>query len=430
MSATERLYYHDSRLLEFDARVISLSERDDGQIAVTLDRTAFYPTGGGQPTDTGTLGDARVVDCIDAEDDGVLHVIQGPTPEVGDTVQGRVDWPRRLDHLQQHTGQHILSAAFVHLFDAPTRSFRVLEHECEIDVALGDPTDEAVEQAVDLANQIIWESRPITIRQVTSEEAAALPLRKEPAREGELRLIEIDNFDLTPCGGTHAKSSGEVGVIVVRSWERAKGLTRIHFMAGMRALADYRKTNQTARDVAALFSAGREDSPALVAKIIEDNKKLTRRVSELEEVASRVEAEELLNQGGSNPTVNEASRLAAGYRPPALGSERARGLIVIAKIFDDRNADSLKHLALALIAHPNTVALLGSRDGETARLVFARSSDAAGDMNVLMRKGCEVIDGRGGGRPDMAQGGGKNIEKLSEAIEAAQNSFVAAQSNG
>jgi alanyl-tRNA synthetase len=441
MSATERLYYHDSRLLEFDARVISLSELDDGQIAVTLDRTAFYPTGGGQPTDTGTLGDARVVDCIDVEDDGVLHVIQGPTPEVGDTIHGRVDWPRRLNHLQQHTGQHILSAAFVKLFDAPTHSFRVLEHECEIDVALDDPTDGKIEQAVDLANRIIWESRPIQIRQVTSEEATALPLRKEPARAGQLRIIEIDDFDLTPCGGTHAGSTGEVGVIVVRSWERAKGLARIQFMAGIRVLADYRKANHTGREVAALFSAGREDSPALVAKLVEENKKLTRRVSELEEVASRVEAEELLQE--------ETSRLAAGYRPPALDSEPVRvsaidgergsrrtvsdglaesaseaGPLVITKVFDDRNADSLKHLALALIAHPKTVALLGSRDGATARLVFARSSEAPGDMNALMRDACKVIDGRGGGRPDMAQGGGKNVEKLSEAIEAATHKFM------
>ena len=130
MGRTERLYYHDSRLLEFDATVISVSERDDGQIAVTLDRTAFYPTGGGQPTDTGTLGEARVLDCIDAESDGVLHLILGSVPEIGDRVHGQIDWLRRLDHLQQHTGQHILSAAFVKLFDAPTHSFRVLEHEC------------------------------------------------------------------------------------------------------------------------------------------------------------------------------------------------------------------------------------------------------------------------------------------------------------
>jgi alanyl-tRNA synthetase len=321
---------------------------------------------------------------------------------VGDTVHGKVDWLRRLHHLQQHTGQHILSAAFVQLFDAPTLSFRMLEHECEIDVALVDPTDERIEQAVDLANQIIWESRPISIRQVTSEEAASLPLRKEPAREGELRIIEIEDFDLTPCGGTHARLTGEVGVIAVRSWERAKGLSRIHFMAGIRALADYRKANQTAREVAALFSAGREDSAALVAKIIEDNKKLTRRVSELEQVASRVEAEELLK-------LREFSDIETR---------------VIAKIFEDRNVDSLKHLALALIGHPNTVALLGSRDGDTGRLVFARSTDASGDMNALMRGACLLIDGRGGGRADMAQGGGKNVGAIEVAIETAAHEYL------
>src|SRR5438094_3921341 len=296
MSATERLYYHDSRLLEFDARVIDLSERDDGAVAVTLDRTAFYPTGGGQPNDTGMLGGARVVDCIDAESEGVLHVIQGAVPQIGDAVRGKIDWLRRLDHMQQHTGQHILSAAFVREFEAPTHSFRVLEHECEIDVALEDPTDERIEQAVNLANQIIWECRPIQVRHVTSEEAASLPLRKEPSREGELRVIEIDRFDLTPCGGTHAKSTGEVGVIAVRSWERAKGLTRIQFMAGMRVLADYRKANRTARDVAAMFSSGREDSAALVSKLIEESKKLRRRVSELEELACCIETEDLLKQ--------------------------------------------------------------------------------------------------------------------------------------
>jgi len=444
--ATERLYYHDSRLLEFDATVIGVSERDDGQIAVILDRTAFYPTGGGQPTDTGTLGEARVVDCIDVESDGVLHMIQGSVPEIGDRVHGKIDWLRRLGHLQQHTGQHILSAAFVRLFDAPTHSFRVLEHECEIDVALDDPTDERIEQAVDLANQIIWENRPMTIRHVTSEEAANLPLRKEPSREGALRVIEIEDFDLTPCGGTHAKSTGEVGVIVVRSWERAKGLTRIQFMAGIRVLADYRKANRTARDVAALFSAGREDSPVLVGQMVGENKKLRRRVSELEQVACRVEAEDLLR--GSSPTVREGIESASdsGRVDREAVTDSSRGLSaqrdtpgsdrkkvsdpegvtpssvsarIISRIFDDRDADSLKCLALALIGYPNTVALLGSRDGDTARLVFARSSDADGDMNSLMREACSIIGGRGGGKADMAQGGGQNVARLADAIESA-----------
>lgn len=398
MSATERLYYHDSRLLEFDARVVDLSQRDDGAIAVVLDRTAFYPTGGGQPNDTGMLGDAQVVDCIDAEENGVLHVIQGPAPQIGDSVHGKIDRLRRLDHLQQHTGQHILSAAFVKLFDAPTRSFRVLEHECEIDVDLEDPSDEKIGRAVDLANQIIWEARPIDVKNVTSAEAAELPLRKGPARAGDLRIIEIDDFDLTPCGGTHAQSTGEVGCLAVRSWERAKGLARIQFMAGGRVLNDYRKANRTATEVASLFSSGREDSPALLAKLIEENKNLTRRVRELDEIACRVEAEDLL-RGNQEPVK------------------------IINQLFDNRSADSLKHLAQALMSHAGVVALLGSRDGDAARLVFARSADAAGDMNALMRKACEMIDGRGGGKPEMAQGGGKQVAALAEALETAARSL-------
>ncbi len=432
MSATERLYYSDSHLLEFDARVIDLSQRDDGAIAVRLDRTAFYPTGGGQPNDTGTLGEARVVDCIDAEADGVLHVIQGPAPQVGETVHGKIDRRRRLDHMQQHTGQHILSAAFVKLFDAPTRSFRVLEHECEIDVALDDPSDEKIEQAVDLANQIIWEARPIQIQNVSSTEAAAMPLRKEPAREGELRVIQIEDFDLTPCGGTHARSTGEVGVIAVPSWERAKGLARIQFMAGLRVVADYRKANRTAREVAEVFSAGREDSPVLVARMIDENKQLARRVRELDAIACRVEAQELLAVLDREAVEDSSRGLSAerdtlGSDPKNIsdpeGVKEKAGIRVITRVFEDRDADSLKHLALALIANPHVVALLGSRDGDTARLVFARSPDATGDMNALMRKACEMIEGRGGGKPEMAQGGGKNASALDEALETAAGSI-------
>ena len=222
-----------------------MTDRVSGWTAVVLDRTAFYPTGGGQPSDTGTLNGSRVVECIDDGDNGVLHVVQGAAPARDAIVQGRVDWSRRLDHMQQHTGQHILSQAFVTLFNAPTKSFRVMDASCEIDVELNNPTTEIIERAVELANNVIWEDRTITILNVTSEEAAELPLRKEPAREGELRLIEIEGFDLTPCGGTHAYRTGEVGMIAVRSWERAKGLTRIEFVAGTRALADYRKANKS-----------------------------------------------------------------------------------------------------------------------------------------------------------------------------------------
>jgi alanyl-tRNA synthetase len=401
MPATERLYYNDSHLIEFEARVLHKSERVSGWTAVTLDRTAFYPTGGGQPSDTGTLDGELVRECIDDEENGILHVVQGRAPEVGALVKGRVDWPRRLDHIQQHTGQHILSQAFVTLFNAPTRGFRVLHDICEIDVELSSPTDEVIERGVELANNVIWEDREITINNVTSAEAAELPLRKESSREGELRLIEIDDFDLTPCGGTHAHRTGEVGMIVVRSWERAKGLTRIEFAAGIRALNDYRRANRAGRAAGALFSASRDDAPKLTARMIEENKELHRRVRALEEIAARVEAVELLASASSN----------------------AQGVKVVSQIFDKRDAESLKHLALALIQQPNTVALLGSRDQDVARLVFAKGEGAAGDMNALMRGACELLDGRGGGKPDMAQGGGKNVERLNEAIERATNNL-------
>lgn len=401
MPTTERLYYTDSHLTQFEARVTSVTESVSGWCAVTLDRTAFYPTGGGQPSDTGTLNSTPVVECIEQEEGDVLHVIQGRAPQVGSLVTGRVDWERRHDHMQQHTGQHILSQALISLYGAETRSFRMMEAASEIDVALTDPTDERVDRAIELANTIIWEDRPIHVRLVTPEEAARLPLRKDSEREGELRIIEIENFDLSPCGGTHASRTGEVGLIAARHWERAKGLVRIEFVAGRRALSDYVRANNTARRVAAFFSVARDEAPSSVARLLEENKQLMRRLRTLEEEAARLEGAELVRN-------TEA---------------RADGTRLIARTFDGRDAEALKHLALAVIAHPQTIALLGSRDGQTARLIFARSSEAAGDMNALMRQACSCIDGRGGGRPEMAQGGGPLVQRLDDAIRAAERSL-------
>jgi alanyl-tRNA synthetase len=401
MPVTERLYYNDSHLIEFEARVVDKTDRVSGWTAITLDRTAFYPTGGGQPSDTGTIDGQRVLECIDDEDNGVLHVIQGEAPELGAQVKGRIDWARRLDHIQQHTGQHILSQAFVSLCNAPTRGFRVL-HDCsEIDVELATPTSEAIERAVELANNVIWEDREVTIKTVAPAAAAQLPLRKESTRDGDLRLIEIEGFDLTPCGGTHAYRTGEVGLLAVRHWERAKGMTRIEFVAGMRALADYRRANQTARSVATLFSAARDDSPKLTARLLDENKELHRQVRALEEVAAHALADQLVKSTAAN----------------------AAGIRIVRSILDHRDGEALKQIARAIIAHEKTVALLASREGDAARLVFARSPDAPGDMNALMRAACSLLDGRGGGKPDLAQGGGRNVDQLETALNGAARAF-------
>ncbi len=402
MGTTERLYYADSHLTEFDATVLAAREIAPGRAAVRLDRTAFYPTGGGQPHDTGTLGAARVVDCAEADDAGVIHVCEGEPPPVGARVRGRIDLARRLDHIQQHTGQHLLSRSLFKLYDAPTRSFRMTERACEIDVELHSPSDERIERAVDLANQVVWEDRPMRVLNVTPVEAEGLPLRKDPGREGTLRVIEIEDFDLSPCGGTHAARTGEVGLIAVRGWERAKGMTRVEFVAGGRALADYRLANAAARAVASLLGAGRDEAPGAAARLVEENRGLARRVRAHEEAAARVEAGEL-SRGAES--LGESARL-------------------VARVLDgERDAESLKRLASLLAARPGHVALLGSREGEQARLVFARAADAPGDMNELLRAGCALLEGRGGGRPDHARGGGRRADKLAAAIDMAADTL-------
>jgi alanyl-tRNA synthetase len=404
MVATERLYYADSRLSEFDAVVKAVTQADDGRTALILDRTAFYPTGGGQPSDTGTLGDARVVECVDAEGAGVLHIVEevagaaGGVPKAGARVRGSIDWPRRLDHMQQHTGQHILSQAFVELFGAQTRSFRMMSDASEVDVDLRDPSDEKIEMAVSRASEIIWDDRPVRVHNVTPEEAALLPLRKDSSREGELRVIEIEGFDFSPCGGTHAHRAGEVGVVAARQWERAKGVVRVTFVAGGRALADYRRANRTARKVASLFSVGRDEAAESVARLQEENKQLQKRLRAVEELAARGEAREILEE-------------AAG----GADSE----LKIVVREFEGRDAEALRRLAGALAACAGVVALLGARDASGARFVFARSADVDVDVSALMREACIALGGRGGGRPDMAQGGGPRAEAMRAALEEA-----------
>jgi alanyl-tRNA synthetase len=296
-----------------------------------------------------------------------------------------------LDHLQQHTAQHILSQSLIKLFDAETRGFRMMERASEIDVALRDPTNERIMEAVEFANQIVWSNLAVRVHNnVTPDAAALMNLRKTSARDGLLRIIEIEGFDKNACGGTHARATGEVGIICVRSWERAKGMTRLEFVAGGRALHDYNEVNTAARKSAAQFSVGRDEVATAVMRLSEDHKTLQRRAAELEAVEARVEAERL--------------------RAAAL--HRADGAQIIARVVDVHGIEQLKRLAHALVANQRTIALLGAIENDMARLVFARSSDADADMNALMREACAEIEGRGGGQADFAQGGGKRTDKL------------------
>jgi alanyl-tRNA synthetase len=369
----------------------------DGRRIVTLDQTAFYPTGGGQPCDTGTIGSSKVID-VQSEDDCIFHFIDGDVAlEIGEEVECEVDWPRRLEMMQQHTGQHVLSQAFFQFFGAETRGFRIADRAAEIDLTLeaqAEEIDDAIIRAEEIANRIVFDNREIRIHEATPETAAGMPLRKESFMTDCIRVIEIADYDWSPCGGTHVKRTGEIGLIAVRGWERAKKMTRVRFVCGARALRDYRAANRTSEAIALKLSVPREEAEAAVSRLQEENKRLSRRVRDLSEVAAKVEARDLFE--ATNP-VNQVR--------------------IISKVFDDRDIEELKLIAHRLVEHNGVIALLGARESATARLVFARSSDLSADMNMLIRLACEKIGGRGGGKLDFAQGGGAKTDELENAIE-------------
>jgi alanyl-tRNA synthetase len=393
---TTKLYWHDSHLMRFTAQVTDCFEQDGCRVVV-LDQSAFYPGGGGQPADTGLINAARVLEVAMADDGRILHVLPGNAAcKIGETVTGEVDWPYRLEMLQQHTGQHILSQAFFQLYGAETKGFRIFDRVAEIDLTLDLPvgaSTTAIVQAEALANAVVFENRPVRLHTVTPEEAARLPLRKESFVADCIRVVEISDFDWSPCGGTHAQHTGEVGMIAVRGWERAKRMTRVQFVCGVRALHDYRAANQTAEGVARRFSVQRDEAVEAVARLFAEHKRLERRARALAALAATAEAQELLN---TTPAMN--------------------GRCIISRIFAERDFDEVTLLAHRLVAHPGVIALLATRTRETARLVFARSADLTVEMQTLLSAACDTLGGRGGGRPDLAQGGGPLVAALEHAM--------------
>src|SRR5688500_8937167 len=262
--SSDRLYYTDSYLVEFDAVVREVHLQGD-RWKVVLDRTAFYPTSGGQPFDTGTLGDANVLDVFEQEDGTIGHLIDREL-ETNSRVRGHVDWDRRFDHMQQHTGQHLLSAAFERETGAKTVSFHLGTQASTIDLDKELPAEQ-IARVEDVVNKVLWEDREICVKFVTAHEAAKLPLRKEPAREGELRIIEIKDYDLSACGGTHVRRTGAIGVIAISAFERFKGGLRVEFVCGGRALRAYRNLKNSVTGSVRLLSVLPDELPSAIEKL-------------------------------------------------------------------------------------------------------------------------------------------------------------------
>ncbi len=230
---TERLYYADSYLTEFTAALVQQERRCD-RVAVVLDKTAFYPASGGQPCDTGFLGDVAVVEVEESQSGAITHILASEVP--AGSLRGRIDWDRRFDHMQQHSGQHILSQAFLKTAGAGTASFHLGRETSTIDIEVARPSAEEIAAAESLASGIVFEDRPISVLNVGRQRLGELGVRKESQREGEIRVIDIEGFDRSPCGGTHVRRTGEIGLIAILSWEHYKGMTRVEFVCGARSL--------------------------------------------------------------------------------------------------------------------------------------------------------------------------------------------------
>jgi alanyl-tRNA synthetase len=375
---TSRLYYTEPSCRRFDAIVTRAFDHDD-RPAVTLDRTAFYPSSGGQPFDTGRLGGTDVLETVD-NDDEVIHVLAAPLTE-GAAVTGEIDWTRRFDHMQQHTGQHILSGAFETLFDNLTVGFHMGAELSTIDLAReASPAD--IERAVDESNRIVWEDRPVAIRFVTKAEAARLSLRKEPAREGTLRLIDISGFDLCACGGTHVDRTGAIGLIAVQAAEKMRGGSRVTFVCGGRALRSLRAYRDVVAGSVRALSALPEELPVAIERLQEESKDLRKRVRGLQEKL----AEE------------KGARLAAA-------APEIEGVRVVVEALEGWDVAGLKALAAAAISSSRACVVLVT-SAQPASVVVACSPDVAVDANVVLQQLTQRFGGRGGGKPGLAQGGG------------------------
>ena len=375
---TDRLYYTDSYLTAFDAVVRSSGLVGD-RSHVVLDRTAFYPSSGGQPFDMGRLGGKTIVDVVDNDAGDVVHILDAPL-EPGASVHGEIDWPRRLDHMQQHTGQHMLSAAFDRLAAVRTVSFHLGAEVSTIDLAREVNAAE-IDRAESEANRVVWDDRPVSVRFVTAEQAAELPLRKEAVRGGTLRLVEIPDFDLSACGGTHVPRTGVVGLIAVAGVERFKGASRISFVCGGRALGSHR----TLRDVVLAATRGLSVTAPEVKGAIERMQSEAR------------DAGKLIRRVQDELAVFRAARLRE--EAETIGPHR-----VVLRSEPELDGAGLKSLASAVVVGPGLVVVVTGR-GTPVPVIVARSTDVSLDAGALLRDLASELGGRGGGTPAIAQGG-------------------------
>lgn len=398
---TQRIYYNDAFEKEFEARVLhcellppDLKAGITAQVlGLVLDRTAFYPTSGGQPHDLGKIGDVNVLDVRD-EGDEIIHIVDRK-PE-GPDVHGCIHWPRRFDHMQQHTGQHLLSAMFQERHGMPTVSFHLGAEMSTIDLRGPEPTDEILEGAERAANQVIFEDRPVTTRYGTAEDLAKLGVRKEVERAGILRAIEIEGADLQPCGGTHVKSTAQIGTLLVRRCTKMRQDWRVEFVCGGRAERAARQDFLRLRAAADKLGCAPEEVVAGVERAISERDANFKRTRALLERLAQMESAQALREAAPN----------------------ANGLRVIQRVFEDVEPEFLSYFATEIAKTNKSVALLARRG--CGHVFFAQHPTVGADMNALLKQVLEKAGGKGGGTRDFARGRLEDPNKAEEALALAR----------
>lgn len=397
-----KAYFTDSYIRDFTAEVVEELVMD-GHPAVVLEATYFYPMSGGQPADAGRINNINVLDVfMRAEDGAVVHLLERGLDSK--LAHGQIDWSRRFDHMQQHTGQHILSQSFIQIAHADTVGFHLSDTSVTIDLQTDELSAEDIDKAERLANDLVWQNRAVNIREVSLEGAGKLRLRKiPPIQNGKLRLIDITDFDLTPCGGTHVARTGEVGLIKLIKQERRGDKQRIEFCCGQRALNIFKEDHEIISTLMSRLTTGSADLDAAVEKLQEENKLARRQLKEQQSELSRLEASVLVDE--------------------AVRDGRVK---IIARTFSDRDQGQIRSLASELILHDGVIALLGLAGGRS-HLIFGRSATARGDMASLLKKALQVLGSNsGGGNETFAQGVGHsaNTELVQQAILSAKVQLI------
>jgi alanyl-tRNA synthetase len=385
---TKQLYFDNPYQVEFEANVVkNLSH--EGNPAIVLDKTCFYPEGGGQPADKGALDGIPVIHVFE-KDDQIIHVLEKDVSS--DAVKGEIDWNTRFDHMQQHAGQHILSQCFVQLFDAATRSFHLGEETSTLEVDMRNMSEEKAERAERLANDLVFQNKEIKTRFFRDEDIANIQLRRPSKKTGDIRVVEVSDFDHTACGGTHPRSTGEIGTIKILGWERIRDNVRLEFVCGIRALQDYARKHRDLKTLSKSLTVDDKEVVASFEKIKSDLKMQKKINRKMQEKIIQHEAVDIM--------------------------QKAEGKL-IKRIFTDRSQDEIRLLALLTIRKGEFVALFGLKNGERVHVFLACSESLGLDMRELLPVVSPLIEGKGGGRPSLVEISGKKKENLEQALEEA-----------